>query len=209
MKILIVDDHAIVRAGLKQIIKESLRNVTVHEAENSNDLFNQLAKQEYDLLLLDITLPGISGLETLKEIKKSTPELPVLIVSIHSEDQYALRVLKAGASGFLTKNSAPEELVNAINIVIEGRKYITPTLAEKLAVNLELGTEKPPHERLSDREYQVMRMLASGNSVKQIAAELSLSAKTISTNRARILKKMQMKTTAEIIRYAIKQNLVD
>lgn len=181
----------------------------MHEAENSNELLNMLSQQTYDLILLDITLPGRSGLEALKDIKKLYPDLLVLILSIHSEEQYALRVLKAGAAGFLSKSSAPEELLNAIDTLRKRRKYITPTLAEKLAINLEIGDEKSPHERLSDREYQVMRMLASGKTVTQIANELSLSSKTISTNRARILKKMHMKTTAEIIRYAITEKLIE
>jgi DNA-binding NarL/FixJ family response regulator len=160
------------------------------------------------MVLLDISMPGRDGIDTLKELKDLKPNLPVLILSIHSEDQYAMRVLRAGAYGYLTKESAPEELISAIRTVSLGRKYISPSVAEKLVFNLDNNAEKRPHDKLSDREYQVMHMIASGKTVKEISEDLSLSVKTISTYRARILEKMRMKNIAELIRYAIKNGLV-
>jgi DNA-binding NarL/FixJ family response regulator len=162
-----------------------------------------------DLVVLDIAMPGRGGLDILKEIKTQMPRLPVLMLSMYPEEQYAIRVLKSGASGYLTKESAPAELVKAIQQISQGRKYISPYLAEKLAIDLEVSTDKLPHELLSDREYQVMCMIASGKTLKEIAAGLSLSIKTISTYRSRILEKMNMKTNAELTHYAIKNRLVD
>ncbi len=168
-----------------------------------------MSKNDYDVILLDISMPGRSGLDVLKELKGQKPKLSVLVLSIHPEEQYAVRVLKAGASGYLTKESAQDELISAIQKVSTGRKYISASLAERLALDLEMDAERPLHESLSDREYQVMCMIASGKTVKKIAEELFLSVKTVSTYRARLLDKMRMKSNAELIHYAIKCRLVD
>lgn len=208
LKIIIADDHTIVREGLKQILAETSDMVVVDEASNGQELLNKLMKNDYDIVILDIYMPGRSGLDILKEIKTQKPELHILVLSMYPEEQYAVRTLKAGASGYLTKESASEELISAIRKVATGSKYITPTLAEKLAFNLKINSEKPAHEILSDREYQVMCMIASGKTVTEIAKELFLSVKTISTYRQRILEKMSLKNNAEITRYALKNQLV-
>ncbi|MBI5676501.1 MAG: response regulator transcription factor [Nitrospirae bacterium] len=209
IKVLITDDHAVVRKGLKQIIDETPGMLAADEAASGNEALEKIRKNEYDVVLLDISMQGKSGLDTLKELKLGRPGLPVLILTIYPEEQYALRVLKAGASGYLTKESAPEELVTAIKKVSEGGRYISPSLAEKLAFNIGVdNTDIDPHERLSDREYQVMCMIASGKTVSEIADEMSLSVKTISTYRTRILEKMGMKNNAEMTHYAIKKELV-
>jgi DNA-binding NarL/FixJ family response regulator len=209
IKILIADDHAIVREGLKQILSESPDLVVVAEASAGQEVLDKIMKNDLDLVILDIAMPGRGGLDILKEIKSQKPKLPVLILSMYPEDQYAVRVLKSGASGYLTKESAPVELVKAIRQISQGKKYISPSLAEKLAVDLEISPDRPSHETLSDREYQVMCMIASGKTLKEIADGLSLSIKTISTYRSRILEKMNMKTNAELTHYAIKNRLVD
>jgi len=207
-KILIADDHPIVRQGLKQILSEEFDPVTFGEAQNSQEVVDLVREKSWDIVVLDITMPGRGGLDVLKELKNQYPKLPVLVLSMHPEDQYAVRVLKAGASGYLTKGSVREELIKAIKKVLGGGKYVSPSLAEKMAFNLETKTEKPLHETLSDREYQVMILIASGKTVSEIAEELSLSVKTIDTYRTRILEKMKMKTNAELTHYAIKQGLV-
>jgi two-component system, NarL family, invasion response regulator UvrY len=209
IKILIADDHAVVREGLKQILSESSHLVVADEASDGYEVMDKLNKHAYDLIILDIALPGKSGLEILKDIKSQKAKLPVLVLSMYPEEQYAVRVLKAGASGYLTKESAPNELVNAIKQIAQGRKYISPTLAEKLVGELELDTEKPLHETLSDREYEVMIMIASGKRIKEIAYDLTLSEKTVSTYRIRILEKMGMKSNADLTRYAISNKLMD
>jgi len=209
IKILIADDHAIVREGLKQILLESPDLVVVAEASTGQEVLDKVAKNDLDLVVLDISMPGRGGMDILKEIKSLKPKLPVLILSMYPEEQYAVRVLKSGASGYLTKESAPIELVKAIRQISQGKKYISPSLAEKLAVDLEVSSDKPPHETLSDREYQVMCMIASGKTLKEIADGLSLSIKTISTYRSRILEKMNMRTNAELTHYAVKNRLVD
>jgi DNA-binding NarL/FixJ family response regulator len=209
IKILIADDHAIVREGLKQILSESSDLVVVDEASTGQEVLEKIHKNDLDLVVLDIAMPGRGGLDILKEIKTQKPRLPVLMLSMYPEEQYAVRVLKSGASGYLTKESAPGELVKAIRQISQGKKYISPTLAEKLAIDLEISPDRLPHETLSDREYQVMCMIASGKTLKEIADELSLSIKTISTYRSRILEKMHMKTNAELTHYAIKNRLVD
>ncbi len=209
IKILIADDHAIVREGLKQILLESPDLVVVAEASTGQEVLDKVAKNDLDLVVLDISMPGRGGMDILKEIKSLKPKLPVLILSMYPEEQYAVRVLKSGASGYLTKESAPIELVKAIRQISQGKKYISPSLAEKLAVDLEVSPDKPPHETLSDREYQVMCMIASGKTLKEIADGLSLSIKTISTYRSRILEKMNMRTNAELTHYAVKNRLVD
>jgi len=209
IKILIADDHAVVREGLKQIISENPDMIVIDEANNGQEVLNKVSEQHYDVVLLDITMPGRSGLDVLKQLKSKMPKLPVLILSVHPEEQYAVRTLRAGASGYLTKESATDELIAAIRKISQGKKYISSSLAEKLAVDLDMDHEKPRHEILSDREYQVMSMIASGKTVKEIADELSLSVQTISTYRSRILEKMKMKNNAEIIYYAVKQGLVE
>jgi DNA-binding NarL/FixJ family response regulator len=209
IRILVTDDHAIVREGLKQILGEVDDMAVRAEAASGQEALAKIRSGAFDVVLLDISLPGRSGLEILKEIKEERPKLPVLILSMHAEEQYAVRALRAGASGYVTKASAPEELIEAIRKVSNGRKYVSASLAEKLAGDLEVDTRRPPHESLSDREYQVMLMLAGGKSVTEIAAELCLSVKTISTYRTRVMEKMNMKKNAELTLYAVQNHLVD
>jgi two-component system invasion response regulator UvrY len=209
MKILVADDHPVVREGLKQILLGVPDKIMVHEASTSHEVLNKVWKSDYDVILLDISLPDRSGLETLRELKRAKPDLRVLVITIHPEEQYAVRAIRAGASGYLTKESAPDELVVAIRTLSQGRKYISPSLAERLAFALEVDAEKMLHEALSDREYQVMCMIASGKPLTEIAGDLMLSVKTISTYRSRILGKMRMKSNAELTRYAMKHGLVD
>jgi len=209
IKILVADDHAVVREGVKQILSETADMVVAAEASSAQEVLNKVWENNYDLVLLDISMPGRGGLDVLKQLKDEKPGLPVLILSIYPEEQYAVRALRAGASGYLTKESAPDELIAAIRKISQGGKYVSASLAEKLAFDMEIGAEKPPHEMLSDREYQVICMIAKGKTVKEIAGELSLSVKTISTYRSRILEKMRMKNNAELTYYAIKNKLVD
>ena len=209
IKILIADDHAIVREGLKQILAETSDMVVAGEATNGHEVLEHVRREDWDLVLLDLAMPGKDGLETLKELKLEKPKLPVLVLSIYPEEQYAVRLLKAGAAGYLTKESAPEELIAAIRKVSQKGKYISSSLAEKLAFYLEAGAEKPLHEMLSDREYKVMLMIASGKTVKEIAYEMFLSIKTVSTYRVRALNKMGMNNNAEFTYYAVKHGLVD
>ncbi len=209
IKILIADDHAIVREGLKQIISETPDMAVVAEASNGEDVLEKVSANKYDVILLDISMPGRSGLDILRQLKIEKPKLPIMMLSVHPEEQYAVRALRAGASGYLTKESAPDELIAAIRKISQGRKYVSSSLAEKLAYELGVDVKKLRHEVLSDREFQVMCMFASGKTVKEIAAELSISIPTIRTYRIRILEKMKMKNIAEIIHYAVKQGLVD
>jgi len=209
IKILVADDHPVVREGLKQILSETSDMVVAGEASTSQEVLNEVWGKDYDVVLLDISMPGRDGLDILKELKGVKPDIHVLVLSVHPEEQYAVRMLRAGASGYLTKESAPEELIAAIRKVSMGGKYVRSSLAERLAFNLGGDAEKAPHERLSDREYQVMCMIASGETVNEIAGELLLSAKTIGTYRSRMLKKMDVKSSAELIHYAIKHGLVD
>lgn len=209
IRIIIADDHPIVREGLKQILAGAHDIQVIAEADTGYDLLDKLPKFQPDTILLDIKMPGIGGLDVLKQIKSLKPELPVLILSMHPEEQYAIRVLKAGAAGYLTKNSAPEKLVDAIRKVNQGGKYISSSLAERLAFDLDSDSHKSSHEFLSDREYQVLCMIAQGKTVSEIADTLKLSVKTISTYRARILEKMKMKNNAELTYYAIQNGLVE
>lgn len=209
IKILIADDHAIVREGLKQIVADTSDMIVTAEASDGHEVLALLSKNNYDVVVLDMAMPGLTGLDILKQIKRETPKLPVLILSVHPEEQYAVRSLKAGASGYLTKESAPDELITAIRKVSMGGKYITSSLAEKLAFELEVDAEKPPHKTLSDREFQVMCMIAKGRTIKNIAEELFLSPKTVSTYRFRILEKMKMKSNEELTHYARNNHLVN
>jgi two-component system invasion response regulator UvrY len=209
IRILIADDHTIVRKGLKQIISETQDMVVADEAGDGQEVLNKVRKNGFDMVLLDISMPGRTGLDILRELKAEKPKLPILVLSMYPEEQYAVRVLRAGASGYLTKESAPDELIAAIRKVSLGKKYVTPSLAERLALDLDMDSDKPLHETLSDREYQVLCLIASGKTVGEIAEKLSLSAKTISTYRARILEKMNMKNNAELTHYALQHKLVD
>ncbi|MYM91291.1 response regulator [Rugamonas sp. FT82W] len=209
IKVFIADDHAIVREGLKQILAETRDIVVAGEAENGLDAIKLFRKADCQVMLLDISMPDRSGIEVLKQIKKEKPELAVLMLSMHREDQYAIRSLKAGASGYLTKQSAPRELVTAIRQVAGGLKYISPALAQELANHVGEDHEAPPHDSLSDREYQTLTMIASGKTVGMIAKELSLSVKTVSEYRARLLVKMKLKNSAELTHYAIKNQLIE
>ncbi len=208
IRILVADDHSVVREGIKQILAGQEGLIVEDEAGSGQEVLCRVSKKDYDLVLLDISMPGKNGLEVLEELKVIKPKLPVLILSMHPEEQYAVRMLRAGAAGYLTKASAPQELISAIRKVSRGGKYVTVSLAEKLAFELDAHAEKPLHERLSNREYQVMLMLASGQSVNEAAEELCLSAKTIGTYRTRILEKMNMKKNAELTLYAVKNNLI-
>lgn len=210
IRILIADDHAIVRQGLKQILADTRDMVVAGEAENGVEAIRLARRENAHVLLLDISMPDKSGIDVLKQIKKDVPRLGVLMLSMHREDQYAIRSLKAGASGYMTKQSAPADLVDAIRLVASGRKYISPALAQELANQVgDENREIPPHELLSDREYQTLIMIASGKTVSDIAAELTLSVKTISMYRSRLLQKMKLRHNAELTHYAIKNHLVE
>ncbi|MDA8139494.1 MAG: response regulator transcription factor [Desulfobacteraceae bacterium] len=206
LKILIADDHPIVRRGLQQILSREADVALVGEAQNAAEVFDLVRVQQWDAVVLDITMPGRGGLDTLKELKRLYPSLPVLMLSMHPEDQYAVRALRAGAAGYMNKESAPDDLIRAIRKITKGGKYVSPTLGEKLAIIME--AEPSSHHSLSDREYEVMILIASGKTLSQVAEEMSLSIKTISTYRERILLKMKMKSNAELTYYAIKHNLV-
>ncbi len=209
MKILIVDDHAVVRQGIKQIISVMEGPVEIGEAGNGSDAVRMLRAGAWDMVLLDINLPGKNGIEMLKQIKGEWKKLPVLMLSMYSEDQYALRAIRSGAAGYMTKETAPDELLNAINKVMRGGRYISAEVAEKLVFEQDGEGDGLPHQELSDREYEVLRLIASGNTVSEIAEQLALSVKTISTYRSRILEKMKMKHNAELTHYAIKHELVE
>jgi two-component system invasion response regulator UvrY len=207
--VLIVDDHEVVRAGVKNILREQKRSICFGEASSAPEALRLANKQNWDLLILDLSLAGRNGLELLKQLKQTHPKLPVLILSMHSEEQYARRAFKAGAFGYVAKDSSRTELMEAVNSVMDGRRYVSAALAERLVIDIGRETGQPIHESLSDRELEVMCLIASGKTVVEIAALLSLSDKTISTYRARILEKMGMKTNAELIYYAIQNKLVD
>ncbi len=209
MKLLIADDHAIVREGLKQIISEMPEIDEIEEATDGFDVFDKLKLSKYNLLLLDISMPGKSGLDVLKEVNERFPELPVLVLSIHSEDQYAKRVLKAGANGFVPKHANPDELKKAIKKVLKGKKYISSHFAEKLAEEIAAYNSQPSHENLSDREFQVFILLAKGFTNKEISERLFLSEKTVSTYKTRIFEKLGFKNTTELIKYALENKLIE
>ena len=209
IQVLVADDHPMLRKGLRLVLQQEADFGPPGEAENAEDLMRCLDERPWDLLVLDIGMPGRNGLEILQEIRRLRPSLPVLILSMHSEELYAIRAIKAGANGYVNKSSAPSELVRAIRRVLAGKRYVSATLAEALANAVESGEPRPPHEILSDREYHVMCRIATGKSVSEIATETSLSVKTISTYRSRALEKMHMHTNAEITRYAIRNGLVE
>ena len=208
-RILIVDDHEVVREGIKRIFDEQPGTTVFGQAGSVSEALDLARQHSWDVAVLDLSLGGRSGLDLLKELKQMRPKLPVLILSMHSEEQYARRAFKAGAAGYVTKDSPRDELVKAINKVSEGRRYVSAAMAETLVLDFERGADRPPHETLSDREFEVMRLIASGKTVSEIADMLSLSDKTISTYRARILEKMGMKTSAELTHYVIQNKLVD
>jgi DNA-binding NarL/FixJ family response regulator len=208
-KVLLVDDHTIVRNGLKHTLAEAYPSAQFGEAQNAHEALQQARREKWDIVILDIGLPGRDGLDVLKDLKQEQPKLPVLILSMYPEDQFAVRVLRGGAAGYMTKECAGDELVKAVKKVLDGGKYISSSLAEKLAFDIGSDTKKPLHETLSDREYQVMCRLASGKSVSEVARELSLSVKTISTYRSHILAKLHLKSNAEVTRYALNNRLVD
>jgi two-component system invasion response regulator UvrY len=208
MRILIADDHAIVRKGLRQLILEEYPTSEIGEVSDVESLIALLMKGQWDLVISDISMPGRSGLEALQQIKEIDPRIPVLIMSMHPEDQYALRVFRAGASGYLSKDAVHEELIKAIQMIRNGRKFITPSIAEKLAGALDSASNREPHEYLSNREFDVLKMLAGGKSISEIAEQLSLSATTVSTYRSRILEKTGMRTNADLTRYALEKRLI-
>jgi two-component system invasion response regulator UvrY len=209
IRVLIADDHAILRRGLKEILARELEDAVYGEAKDAREVLARVRSDPWDLVILDLSMPGRSGLDVLKDIKGMQPKLPILVLSMHPEDQYGKRILKAGASGYMNKESAPEELIKAIRKVLAGGRYVSPSLAEKLVVDLNEDLTRPLHETLSDREFEVLRMIASGKTQTQIAEELHLSVATVSTYRARILEKMKMTTTAQIMHYALSNRLVD
>lgn len=209
IRILIADDHPVVREGLKQIISKAADLTVDGEALNGQDVLDLMDRGSFDVVVLDLNMPGRDGFEILRELKKSHPRLPVLILSIYPEEQVGIRVLRAGAAGFLSKDSAPKELINAIRKIHGGGKYVSPALAEKLAVEVTLRDGDVPHKSLSDREFQVLCMVASGKSVKEIAGELSLSEKTVRTYRERLLEKMHLRNDVELTHYAIQRGLIE
>lgn len=209
VNILIADDHGIFRRGLREILTEHFPRANVFEAATARETLQIVHAHELQVGVLDITLPDRSGLEVMADLKKASPRLPVLILSAHPENQYALRVIKAGAAGYLTKDKAPAELVQAVEKVLAGGKYITPTLAEKLAAELTGKQTRAPHEKLSERELQILQKLAIGKSIKEISADLGIAVQTVSTHRARLLKKMELQKNADLVRYAIEHRLVD
>lgn len=208
IRILIADDHTIVRKGLRQILAEEFTDAYIQEVADADELITKVIREKWDIVISDLSMPGKSGLEALQYIKQNMPSIPVLILSIHPEEQYAIRVLKAGAAGYLSKDTAPDELVNAVHRVLLGKKYITISIAEKIADTLNKDTDKKLHETLSAREFNVFKMIASGKAVSEIAESLSLSVTTVSTYRARIMAKMNMKTNANLTLYAIENNLL-
>lgn len=208
IRILIADDHAIVRKGLTQLIKDEFPSAHIAGVGDSESLMSKITEEQWDIVICDLTMPGRSGLDALRQIKQIYPSLPVLIMSMHGEDQYALRVLKAGASGYLGKDNIHDDIIKAIRAVLLGKRFITPSVAEKLAQAFEGDTNQLPHEKLSDREFDVFKLLSGGKAVSDIADQLCLSVTTVSTYRARILEKMNLKSNADLTRYALSNNLI-
>ncbi len=208
-KILVVDDHAVVRQGVKQILNEQFQGAVIGEARNAEEMIDRIRKFTWDIVVLDVGMPGKSGLDALKDLKQVCPKLPVLVLSAYPEDQLARRMLKAGASGYLTKDSAPNELVQALKKILGGGKFVSASMAELLVANLNEEVGRPLHELLSDREYQVMCLIAVGKSLKEIADDLCVGISTVNTYRARILEKMQFKNNTELTHYAIENRLVN
>jgi two-component system invasion response regulator UvrY len=209
IRVLIADDHAILRRGLREILMRALEGVVCGEANDAEQVVAQVQNLEWDLVILDVSMPGRSGLDVLRDLKVLRPKLPILVLSMHPEDQYGKRILKAGAAGYMNKESAPEELIKAIRRVLAGGRYVSPTLAEKLALDLNDNLQREGQEALSHREFEILRMIALGKTVSQIADELHLGVSTVSTYRARILEKMRMTTTAELMHYALRHHVVD
>jgi len=209
IRVLIADDHAILRRGLKEILVRELTGTFFGEAKDTQEVLARTQSDDWDLLILDISMPGRSGLDVLRDVRARRPKLPVLVLSMHPEDQYGKRVLRAGASGFMNKESAPEELIKAVQKILAGGRYVSPGLAEKLASDLSDEVQRDVQEALSQREFEVLRMIALGKTIGQIAEELHLSVSTVSTYRTRILEKMEMKTTAELMQYALRNRVVD
>ena len=209
IRILVADDHPILRRGLKEILVRELDGVTCGEAGNAQQVLSEVQRNQWDLVILDVAMPGRSGIDVLRDLRSLRPRLPVLVLSMHPEDQLGKRALRAGASGYMNKESAPEELIKAVQKVLDGTVYLSSALAERLALDLRENVERPLHEALSQREFEVLRMLASGKTVTEIAEELHLSSPTVSTHRANILAKMNMTTTAALISYAVHNRLVD
>lgn len=207
--ILIADDHTIVRKGLKQILSEGMKDVAFTESSNASETLALIKTNPFDILILDLSMPGRSGLDLLKDVKAQAIKLPILVLSMYPEDQYALRVIKAGAMGYMTKDSAPEELVNAVTKILNGGKYISATLSEQLFASIQESGAGEGYEQLSDREFQVLQLIASGKTVSEVAVILALSVKTVSTYRTRILEKLHFSTNAELTRYAMQQKIVE
>ena len=208
MRILVADDHAVIRRGLRQILLDEFPSAEIEELSDAEAVIKKTITSNWDLIICDLSMPGRSGLDVVEHVKRNFPKLPVLILSIHPEEQYAIRALKAGAAGYLSKDSATTELVNAVHRVLLGRKYISSAIAEKLAGGFDFDSDKLPHETLSDREFDVMKQLAAGKSVSDIAEKLTLSITTVSTYRSRILTKLDMKSNADLTRYAIENKLI-
>jgi DNA-binding NarL/FixJ family response regulator len=208
IRIIIADDHAVVREGLKKILLEEYPSAWIKEVPNSEELIRNAATAEWDIVICDLSMPGRSGLDALHQLKQLFPKLPVLILSVYPEEQYAVRVIKAGAAGYLSKNVAPKELVGAVQRLLLGRMFISPSIAEQLALGMLNDSDKALHEMLSDREFDVLKLISAGKAVSEIAELLSLSITTVSTYRARIMKKMHMKTNAELTRYSLENNLI-
>ncbi len=208
LRILIADDHTVVRKGLRQILLDEFPTAIIEEVADAEELIKKVMSAKWDVVISDLSMPGRSGLDALQQIKLSYPNLPVLILSIHPEEQYALRALKSGASGYLSKDTAPDELVKAVQKVLLGKKYISQAIAEKLANSFSADSSLSPHETLSDREFDVMKLLANGKSVSEIAEMLLLSVTTVSTYRARVMVKLNMKSNSDLTKYAIENNLI-
>jgi two-component system invasion response regulator UvrY len=209
IRILIADDHAVVRRGIREILVGELGKTAFVEAQNAREVLDYARKQDWEVIILDISMPGRSGIDILRELRELRPRSRVLVLSMHPEEQFARRALRAGAAGYLTKDGVPEELVGAVRKLLNGRRYVSATLAEQLAVELAKPADKPAHESLSDREFQILQFLASGKTVSEIAQDLALSIKTVSTYRSRLLLKLEMKNNSELIRYAIQNHLVE